>query len=349
MKNNNFIENLKNKEKSDINKILFVSFDNKIGHVVIESLFFREIKKLNPDLMLDVIIFDPYQKLIENNPNINNVYVIDTVNRNIKWKQFFSFIGLSRKQKYDLVVDITGKQNLKRLLFMFFINPRKIMTTMPKSKLLEKLFYRFIKYKFAWNDDFHFSNIFVRALNLLGIKEVDTKYELFITREDKDFVKDFIAKNNLIDKKMLVFNPKAAISIRTLNNENIREILNFLKKYDYSVILLDYKKEYEEFKNSALLFTSDNIMQVAALIEQSDYVLTTDTGIVHISDVFLKCMTVLYGDFIAEGPLQNKKYVDEWSSVNPKTGKIVGGYDVNEIDLDKVFAVLDEELNNSNV
>ena len=332
-----FFNIFKHQQGCQNNRILFLRLDNKVGDTVIESFFIRELKKFNPLIKIDVVMLEPYVKIIENNPYINKIYSIPFGKK--KWIKAFCLITKLRKQKYDLVVDIPSKTNLKRLLYLILINPKTFMTTNTE-------YVKFTNYVIDWKKDAHTSTVFLKALNLLGIKGIDTHYELFISDEDKEYVKNFINENNINNKKIFVFNPNGSTTTRSLNKENIEKILKYLQKYKkYSTILLDYKKEFDDFKSLAVIFTSNNIMQVSALIEKSDYVFTTDTGIVHIADVYLKSMTVLYSDIRKEGEKpRDYDYITEWGSINPTTKMLRNKNDVNYINMEDICSVLDKEL-----
>ena len=278
----------------------------------------------------------PYNELLENNPHINQIYSIPFNKR--KWIKAFCLIPCLRKQKYDLIIDIPTKPTIKRLFYFYLINAKNVMSTNSDGVKL-------VNYNICWNRNAHLSEIFVKALNFFGLQNVDKKYELFISQKDEKFVNDFILKNKLMNKRIFVFNPKASTLSRTLNKDNIKKILILLQKYDYSIVLLDYEEEYEEFKDISILYTSNNIMQVAALVKQSDYVLTTDTGIVHIADIYLKPMTILYSDVFKEGEKsRDNSYIVEWGSINPKTKMLRDKYNVNNISIDNIITILDREI-----
>lgn len=306
---------------SEINKkILLVTVGHKVGDSIIDTFFIRELKKVYPQSLLTLMTTAP-KIIFENNPYINNIIIVPMSNNS--WVSRIKRFLYLRKQKYDVLIFYNN--TLKRKIFSYFIGAKKNI---------------FIKRFF----DKHISFSFVDVLKKFGLQNIDTYYELFISNEDKEYVNDFINKNNLNNKKIFVFNPKASTLTRSLNKENVEKILKFLQKYkQYSVVLLDYKKEYSKFKNLSILYTSNNIMQVAALIEKSSYILTTDTGIVHISDVYLKPMTVLYSDVYKEGLKPQKNHI-EWSSINPKTKILSDTYNVNNINISNIFDILGKEL-----
>ena len=302
-------------------KILLITVGHKVGDSVIDTFFIRELKKVYPQSLITLMTTAP-KLIFDNNPHINDIIIVPLYKN--RWLSSIKNLIYLRKQEYDILIFYNN--TLKRKLFSYLIGAKENI---------------FIKH---FNNT-HISYAFVDVLKRLGLQNIDTHYELFISQEDESFAKNFITSNSLINKSFLVFNPKGSTSTRSLSKENIKKILMYLKKHEYSIVLLDYEKEYMDFEDLVLLCTSNNIMQVAALIEKSDYVLTTDTGIVHIADVYSKPMTVLYSDVFKEGEEpRNDSYIAEWKSINPKTKMLRDKYNVNNINLNSIFDILDKEL-----
>ena len=65
---NNFIED------NNIKSILFLRYDGKIGDMIVNSLMFREIKKVFPDIKIGLIARGAAIDIVKNNPNIDEIY-----------------------------------------------------------------------------------------------------------------------------------------------------------------------------------------------------------------------------------------------------------------------------------
>ena len=66
-----------NLSSSEINRVLFLRTDGKIGDYIISSFIFREIKKNYPNIKIDVIADKSLKKLLKLNKNIDNYYIIN--------------------------------------------------------------------------------------------------------------------------------------------------------------------------------------------------------------------------------------------------------------------------------
>ena len=65
---NNFIED------NNIKSILFLRYDGKIGDMIVNSLMFREIKKVYPDIKIGLIARGAAIDIIKDNPNVDEIY-----------------------------------------------------------------------------------------------------------------------------------------------------------------------------------------------------------------------------------------------------------------------------------
>ena len=60
-------------EENDIKSILFLRYDGKIGDMVVNSLMFREIKKVYPNIKIGVVARGAAIDIIKDNPNVNKI------------------------------------------------------------------------------------------------------------------------------------------------------------------------------------------------------------------------------------------------------------------------------------
>ena len=75
---NNFIED------NNIKSILFLRYDGKIGDMIVNSLMFREIKKVYPDIKIGLIARGAAIDIIKDNPNVDEIYEYHKDRKKIK-------------------------------------------------------------------------------------------------------------------------------------------------------------------------------------------------------------------------------------------------------------------------
>ena len=87
VKGNNFIKD------NNIKSILFLRYDGKIGDMVVNSLMFREIKKVYPNIKIWVVARGAAIDIIKDNPNIDKIYEYHKDRKKIK--NFINIIYIS--------------------------------------------------------------------------------------------------------------------------------------------------------------------------------------------------------------------------------------------------------------
>ncbi len=279
----NFIEN------NNIKKILFMRYDGKIGDMVINTLMFREIKKKYPEIKIGVLTKGGAKAIIENNPNVDNIYDYKKDRKNIR-KLAFKIAD----EKYDLLIDFS---EMLRINQMMLINLCKARFNMGLNKENWDMFD--ISYTKPIGH-IHITELYRNILEKLGIKDIDINYELFFTEQQKSKVDELLKELNY--KKIVVFNPFAASKHRDINLENIVKIGKIILEDKNNRLIFigeeKRKKELEkiikELGNDAFFPVFKDIMETSYLISKADLVITPDTSIVHITAVFKRKLIAIY-------------------------------------------------------
>ncbi len=330
----NFLYDFRQKPNKQVRRILFLFPSSAVGDTVIETFFIHEIKKLYPQAQLEVAIRAPYAVLLENNPDISHIYKmpVKTVKK-LFWLALMAFTF--RYRHYDLLLDLphNGYAPFRQIL-LYFMRANKTLSCNTEG-------YNFITYPLKWTEEVpkHITQeVYIKALKMLGAKgPFEVKYNLYVSSKIKNEVLIFLAEHNPKNRKILVFNPEGSKFPRTLTNKRIEEILNLLtKNTDYQVVILAYQKYYKNTPTNTAVFYTTNLTETMALIAQADYVLTVDTGILHIADAFNKPMTVLFSEAnVDDSPRPYVEYI--WGSKNPDTQYLKARYSVNDIEPLKIL------------
>jgi len=330
----NFLYFFRNKKKTEIKKILFVRLDNKIGDSIIDTFFVRELKKLFPAASITLLMLSPYDAIFEGNPYINKMITVPFARG--KWRVALYKLLQIRAEHYDLVIDIPWPATAKRLAYLYFSGARQIMSANNKG-------FNFITYPLFWQPEKHIREVLADGLKLLGAKNVDCSYELFL--QDQPQIAKLAADLKPDHKKLLVFNPDGASLKSTLRDENIKKILHVLKNSGlFTTVLSDYKQRHSSAAADAdALFTSKGLAETAALIKHCDLVLSVDTGIVHLADVYKKPALVLYSSDSCS--VENNRVL--FSSVTPSS-KFLQAETVNAIEPADMLNLLKDILNETN-
>lgn len=307
----------------NVNKILFLRLDNKIGDSIVESFFIRELKKLFPQSKL-FLMTTADKNLFINNPHIDKL--ICTRYGAEGWFQTFKQVPYLREQHFDLM--ITGGKTLKRRLLYALINAKKTILTD------------------TYSCNAHVTEKFVNILKALGATSVNTEYEIFIPSDKIKKVETFIKDNKLKDDSFIVFNPAGSIPDKTLCIDKIKSILISLKS-KYTIVLLDYKNKYKDLNSLCVRFTSADIAEVSELIKHSCFVITPDTGIAHIADAFNKGMLVLFSLQRFKTEQEKDLNVTLWRPRTKKASILITEKDVNQISNEDIIQNIFKGINDA--
>ena len=335
-------------EDNDIKSILFLRYDGKIGDMVVNSLMFREIKKVYPNIKIGVVARGAAIDIIKDNSNVDKIYEYYKDRKKIK-----DLALKIKEEKYDLLIDFS---EMLRVNQMMLINLCGARFNIGLNRKEWKLFDLSIKSDkdFKWTE--HITNRYLAYLVKLGLKKenIDISYDIYL----KDEKKYEVFFNEIKESKKLILNPYGASKHKSFSVENLENIINYLKNRDIAIILVYFGDKYKEleflekkYKYVYMPQKIESILDTAILIKESDYVISPDTSIVHIASALNKKMITVY-------PPKGGKYgVDhlvwapksEYSRVifcKDKTGTY-DEIDINTFNFDEIKEEILKLINNS--
>lgn len=276
-------------KNNNIKSILFLRYDGKIGDTVVNTLLFREIKKVYKDIKIGVVARKSNAQILENNIYVDNVYIYEKNKSKIK-----KLAKEIANEKYDLLIDFS---DMLRVNQMMFINKCNCKYNIGFNKDNWELF------DLSFDEpkgNYHISELYQHLLGILGIKSNNLDYDMNFSVEDKLAVDEILKENK--GKKIFILNPFAASKHRELSEESICKIIDIILRKENTMVFLigenskekqvqDILKKYSKNVSYAKL---NNIREVAYLIKKSDFVITPDTSIVHIAACFKKNMIAIY-------------------------------------------------------
>jgi len=302
-------------DPSRIKKILLIRL-RRIGDVTLTTPAISALRQGLPTASISYIIERPYRELVEGNPNLDKVIVLE---RKQSLRGFFKLIRLIRKEKYDVVLDFHG-------------GPRaSLITLLSKAKL--KVGYR-IKYKnFIYNikvprsaKEGHFHSV-ENHINLVKALGVDVKSlpPLYLPQAQKtevEKVKKFIEENELGRSKIITIHISAGNVFRNWGVDNIVHLTNLLGQQPGVKVVLagtseDQEAEEEILKKSTASLLSLvgrlNLREAKELISHSSLFVGPDSGPMHIAASTSTPIVALFGPTLPAhfAPWQAKAFVVE--------------------------------------
>ena len=334
---------------NSIKSILFLRYDGKIGDMIVNSLMFREIKKVYPDIRIGVIARGAAIDIIKDNPNVDKIYKYYKDRKKIK-----DLALKIKEEKYDLLIDFSEMLRVNQMMLINLCRAR-INTGLDRKDW--ELFDLSIESgkDFKWTE--HITKRYLAYLIKLGLKKenINISYDIYL----KDEKKYEVFFNEIKESKKLILNPYGASKHKSFSIETLENIITYLKDKDIAIILTYFGDKYKEleflekkYKYVYIPKKIESILDTAILIKKSDYVISPDTSIVHIASAFNKKMITVY-------PPKGGKYgVDhlvwapksEYSRVifcKDKTGNY-DEIDINTFNFDEMKEEILKMINNSN-
>ena len=278
-------------EENDIKSILFLRYDGKIGDMVVNSLMFREIKKVYPNIKIGVVARGAAIDIIKDNPNVDKIYEYYKDRKKIK-----DLALKIKEEKYDLLIDFSEMLRVNQMMLINLCGARINIGLDRKDWKLFDLSIESGK-DFKWTE--HITNRYLAYLIKLGLKKesIDISYDIYLKDEKKYETFFYKIKEN----KKLILNPYGASKHKSFNIETLENIITYLKDKDIAIILTYFGDKYKEleflekkYKYVYIPKKIESILDTAILIKKSDYVISPDTSIVHIASAFNKKMITVY-------------------------------------------------------
>ena len=334
---------------NNIKSILFLRYDGKIGDMVVNSLMFREIKKVYPYIKIGVVARGAAIDIIRDNTNVDKIYEYYKDRKKIK-----DLALKIKEEKYDLLIDFSEMLRVNQMMLINLCGARINIGLDRKDWKLFDLSIESGK-DFKWTE--HITNRYLAYLIKIGLKKesINISYDIYLKDEIK--YEDFF--NEIKESKKLILNPYGASKHKSFNIENLENIITYLKDKDIAIILVYFGDKYKEleflekkYKYVYIPKKIESILDTAILIKKSDYIISPDTSIVHIASAFNKKMITVY-------PPKGGKYgVDhlvwapksEYSRVifcKDKTGNY-DEIDINTFNFDEMKEEILKMINNSN-
>ena len=276
---------------NSIKSILFLRYDGKIGDMIVNSLMFREIKKVYPYIKIGVVARGAAIDIIRDNTNVDKIYEYYKDRKKIK----DSALKI-KEEKYDLLIDFSEMLRVNQMMLINLCGARINIGLDRKDWKLFDLSIESGK-DFKWTE--HITNRYLAYLIKIGLKKesINISYDIYLKDEIK--YEDFF--NEIKESKKLILNPYGASKHKSFNIENLENIITYLKDKDIAIILVYFGDKYKEleflekkYKYVYIPKKIESILDTAILIKKSDYIISPDTSIVHIASAFNKKMITIY-------------------------------------------------------
>mgnify|MGYP001600091951 FL=1 len=328
-----------NKERDfdikDVEKVLFFRYD-RIGDMVITTPVFRELKLFFPEIKVSVLASKTNQSVLTNNPYIENVYV----NHKNNFLSDLKTLLILRKKNFDACIEFDHSVVPHAIIRLKIINPKIVISVSKKGRYGvngdELKLYDYFTEK---PKDAHFRDIWLETLTPFGIKPKSNHYDLFCTDAQKQVAYNFISKFH--DKFLIGINLEGAVKGKKIEFKDLEEICRglFYVHNNVQVIILsapnNFKRVGEMIRKMDLdyvvqSFKTNTILDLAALIDNLDLIISPDTSVIHIASTYNKPIVTIH-----ENNLHSYKLFAPTSKLSrtvfSKSKNSLNGFSVNEL------------------
>ena len=261
-------------------KILVVRFSS-IGDIVLTTPVVRLLKnQLNAEVHF--LTKRPYASLFQSNPSVDSVFQI---NNSIK-----EVISDLKHENYDHVVDLHNNLRSQSLKIRLGVNAKSV-NKINWKKFLLTVFNKNIL------PEVHIVDRYLDTVKFLGVKNDNQGLDFFLSENDK-------VASSAIPKRYIAFAIGGQHATKILPTQ---KIISICRKLNKSIVLIGgpndklrgekISNKYSKAVNTCGKYT---ISQSAFLIKESEFVISHDTGMMHIASAFNKKVFSVWGSTIPE-------------------------------------------------
>jgi len=198
-----------------------------LGDIVHAMVVLQFIKKYNQAVEIDWIVEESYKELLECNPNVSRVHVVNIKKAKQK-KSIYLFVSELKKMRtigpYDLVVDMQG---LFKSALIARLIPSKITLGFNRSSIRESIA------SFFYNKTFNYGyaeNVIERNIALISFAlEIDIKPQEIISKSSFLYSSQKYLTNNLsTSKKNILVIPGASHNSKCYPEDELAKLANLL-------------------------------------------------------------------------------------------------------------------------
>lgn len=282
-------------EKNGIDSIIIIRDDGKIGDMVVSSFIYRELKKQYPNIKIGVVTRKGATDIIKDNHYVDKIYEYKKDSSYLK-----NLANEIAKEKYDLLIDTSTILREKQIMFISKCDCKINLG-------VDKEGWQLFDISVPEEKNSHITKRFINILEVLGIKEIQSNYDIQISDEALVKVEKKIKEEeNILEvsgKERVILNPYTASKHRNFNRKNIEKIIEILLKYRENELYLlghgENKKEIleikEKIKDKRVHYIElAGIQEVIALIKNCEMIISPDTSIVHIGVGLDKKVIAIY-------------------------------------------------------
>ncbi len=337
-------------------RILIVEV-NWLGDVLFSTPLIKAMRRKFKGAYIACMLDPRAKEILEHNPRINELIIYDEKGKHRSLAGKARLVSLIRKKKFDLAVLLHRSFTKALMTRLAGIGERAGYATKKRKALLT----RPVDPPEA---PAHKVEYFLRIARELGCDILDKNYEFFVTDKERKYIEEELAGEGVKKEGlMVVINPGANWEPKRWSEANFARLADgLITKYGAKVVVAGAKKDLEmagrikeRMKRSLIILAGrTDLGELGALMERADFVISGDTGPMHIASAVKSKVIALFGPTspALTGPYGSANY----RVIQKDVGCEIPCYDLacknykcmDAITVDDVLRVFSEMLPNRN-
>lgn len=283
-----------------IHKILIIRLSS-IGDIVLTTAFARVVRKSFPNAKIDFMTYKQYAQILEFNPNINEIIRINKNYDKIKLEEIKNKIN-SSQGIYDVIFDLHNNSKSNLLSSNLSNNIYKI-----DKRRLFKL--GLVWFKIGKNSPYKtIHQIYMQTMSDFDIINDNYGLEFWMENDKKDNIyRPHLRKNIHLELLKVVVAPGAYYKTKKWGNENYAELIKKIAPYCEKITIIGGKND--AIDGEIITSKNPNVINLCGKldllgscreIDNSDLVITNDTGVMHIAAARNVPVVVFFGSTVRE-------------------------------------------------
>lgn len=265
-------------------KYLIVRFSS-IGDIVLTTPVIRCLKQQVKEAEIHFLVKQQFFPVVKANPYIDKIHQLDN--------NFSKLIEVLKKENYDYVIDL--HHNLRS--FRLKKQLRVISFSFDKLNLKKWLL---VNFKINKLPHIHIVDRYLNTIRLFDAANDQNGLDYFIPEDEEIQLSDLPAE---FRKGYIAVVIGAKHITKQVPDKKLIKLCNHVS---YPVILMGGKEDFNKAESVRINVTKNvinvcgkySINQSASLIRQSQFVITPDTGLMHIAAAFGKRIISIWGNTI---------------------------------------------------
>ena len=260
-----------------------------LGDAILTTPLLRELKKLFPETLIDVLCIPQTKSIFEINPNVNSLIEFNKRKFSDKIFSIPKIILKIRQEKYDMAISI--QSSLTSSMFMLLGNIKKRIGFSRQ---------KFVTIPIPHTKGLHKIQKILRLLEpFTDYTKIDMQTEIFYSNSELEKVEKLFHKDK--NKKYIGIAPGSIWFTKKWPKEYFKELVSSLDKKGIGICLIGGKDDTElcdEIRNTgnALNFAGKlNIRESAVLISKMDLMLTNDSSPLHLANAEKTDVFAIFG------------------------------------------------------